>query len=111
LLSAAKVLNGEHFAYVRELVDGDNALLEFVSEIDGITINGIDLIRQVRMISTLPIIIVSSYGESSTVTEGLNAGADDFHHQSGAQGNCRRPHRATRHSSCLRRRNQPVAAS
>jgi len=40
--------------------------------------NGIDLIRQVRMISTLPIIIVSSYGESSTVTEGLNAGADDF---------------------------------
>ena len=45
LLSAAKVLNGEHFAYVRELIDGDNALLEFVSEIDGIKINGIDLIR------------------------------------------------------------------
>ena len=45
LLSAAKVLNGEHFAYVRELVDGANALLEFVSEIDGIKINGIDLIR------------------------------------------------------------------
>ena len=45
LLSAAKVLNGDHFAYVRELVDGDNALLEFVSEIDGIKINGIDLIR------------------------------------------------------------------
>ena len=45
LLSAAKVLNGDHFAYVRELVDGGNALLEFVSEIDGIKINGIDLIR------------------------------------------------------------------
>lgn len=45
LLSAAKVLNGDHFAYVRELVDGDNACLEFVSEIDGIKINGIDLIR------------------------------------------------------------------
>jgi hypothetical protein len=45
LLSAAKVLNGEGFAYVREIVEGDNALLEFVSEIDGIKINGIDLIR------------------------------------------------------------------
>ncbi|HOB12691.1 MAG TPA: nuclear transport factor 2 family protein [Novosphingobium sp.] len=44
LLSAAKVLNGDHFAYVRELVDGNHALLEFVSEIDGIKINGIDLI-------------------------------------------------------------------
>jgi predicted SnoaL-like aldol condensation-catalyzing enzyme len=45
LLSAAKVLNGDKFAYVRELVDGDEVLLEFVSEIDGIQINGIDLIR------------------------------------------------------------------
>lgn len=45
LLSAAKVLNGDGFAYVRELVDGDSACLEFVSEIDGIRINGIDLIR------------------------------------------------------------------
>lgn len=45
LLSAAKVLNGDQFVYVRELIDGDNALLEFVSEIDGIKINGIDLIR------------------------------------------------------------------
>lgn len=45
LLSAAKVLNGDSFAYVRELIDGDNACLEFVSEIDGIKINGIDLIR------------------------------------------------------------------
>jgi SnoaL-like domain len=45
LLSAAKVLNGEGFAYVRELVDGDNVMLEFVSEVDGIKINGIDLIR------------------------------------------------------------------
>ncbi|HQA16786.1 MAG TPA: nuclear transport factor 2 family protein [Novosphingobium sp.] len=44
LLSAAKVLNGDHFAYVRELIDGNHALLEFVSEIDGIKINGIDLI-------------------------------------------------------------------
>lgn len=45
LLSAAKVLNGEGFSYVRELVDGENVLLEFVSQVDGIHINGIDLIR------------------------------------------------------------------
>ncbi len=45
LLSAAKVLNGDKFAYVRELVDGDEVLLEFVTELDGIKVNGIDLIR------------------------------------------------------------------
>jgi hypothetical protein len=32
------------FRYVRELADGHEACLEFVAEIDGITINGIDLI-------------------------------------------------------------------
>jgi|GEM_PF-1763750 len=40
--------------------------------------NGIDLIRQVRLISTLPIIIISGYCNSATVAEGLNAGADDY---------------------------------
>jgi predicted SnoaL-like aldol condensation-catalyzing enzyme len=45
LLSAAKVLGNESFTYVREIVDGNDALLEFTSEIDGIKINGIDLIR------------------------------------------------------------------
>ncbi len=45
LLSAAKVLGNDSFAYVREIVDGNAALLEFTSEIDGIKINGIDLIQ------------------------------------------------------------------
>lgn len=45
LAAAGKVLGGEKFRYVREMVDGDNALLEFESELDGIHINGIDLIR------------------------------------------------------------------
>lgn len=45
LLSAAKVLGNDSFTYVRELIDGDDACLEFTSEIDGIHINGIDLIR------------------------------------------------------------------
>ena len=45
LLSAAKVLGNDSFTYVREIIDGIDALLEFTSEIDGIKINGIDLIR------------------------------------------------------------------
>lgn len=45
LNAAAKVLGNETFRYVRELVDGPEAMLEFVAEIDGVTVNGIDLIR------------------------------------------------------------------
>ena len=45
LHAAGKVLGNDAFHYVRELVDGPEALLEFVTELDGITINGIDLIR------------------------------------------------------------------
>ena len=45
LLSAAKVLGNESFTYIREIIDGQDALLEFTSVIDGIHINGIDLIR------------------------------------------------------------------
>ena len=42
--AAAQVLGGEGFAYVRELVDGNQVLLEFTNELDGIHVNGIDLI-------------------------------------------------------------------
>lgn len=45
LLAAAQVLGNDSFRYVREMVDGNDALLEFTAEIDGIQINGIDLIR------------------------------------------------------------------
>lgn len=45
LSAAGHVLGNETFHYTRELVDGPEAMLEFVAEIDGITINGIDLIR------------------------------------------------------------------
>jgi SnoaL-like domain len=44
LLSAAKVLGNDSFRYVREIVDGNEACLEFAADIDGIHINGIDLI-------------------------------------------------------------------
>jgi predicted SnoaL-like aldol condensation-catalyzing enzyme len=43
--AAAVVLGNESFRYVRELIDGDDVCLEFTAEIDGIQINGIDLIR------------------------------------------------------------------
>jgi hypothetical protein len=45
LAAAGQVLGGDNFRYLRELVDGDEACLEFETELDGITINGIDLIR------------------------------------------------------------------
>ena len=45
LLAAADVLGNDSFHYVRELVDGDDIMLEFVTELDGISVNGIDLIR------------------------------------------------------------------
>ncbi|MDE2562943.1 MAG: nuclear transport factor 2 family protein [Sphingomonadales bacterium] len=43
--AASRVFADTGFAYVRELVDGPEACLEFVAEIDGIKVNGIDLIR------------------------------------------------------------------
>ena len=43
--AAAVVLGNDTFCYVRELVDGDDAMLEFTATIDGIHVNGIDLIH------------------------------------------------------------------
>ena len=45
LAAAGQTLGNDSFQYVRELVDGDNAMLEFTTEMDGIHVNGIDLIR------------------------------------------------------------------
>ena len=45
LAAAGRVLGGDDFRYVREFVDGNEALLEFETVIEGIHINGIDLIR------------------------------------------------------------------
>ncbi|HET6537986.1 MAG TPA: nuclear transport factor 2 family protein [Sphingopyxis sp.] len=45
LFAASHVLGGEQFRYVREIVDGNQAMLEFSSELDGIHINGVDIIR------------------------------------------------------------------
>lgn len=45
LVAASHVLGNDSFRYVRELVDGDDMVLEFVTTIDGIAVNGVDIIR------------------------------------------------------------------
>jgi hypothetical protein len=45
LTGAMHVFNTSAFRYVREIVGERDALLEFTTEIDGIQVNGVDLIR------------------------------------------------------------------
>ena len=45
LMGATQVLNSKHFRYERQILGSHDALLEFSTEIDGIQINGVDLIR------------------------------------------------------------------
>ena len=43
-LSAAAEVLSDGFHYVKEIVDGNHAVLEFVCNIDGVTVNGVDII-------------------------------------------------------------------
>lgn len=45
LRAAFAVLIDPSFRYVREIVDPSDAVLEFEAEIDGVRVNGVDLIR------------------------------------------------------------------
>jgi len=45
LSAAFQVFFGESFRYVREIVGASDAVLEFETEIDGIVVNGVDLIK------------------------------------------------------------------
>jgi len=45
LSAAVHVFGNESFKYVREVVGESDAVLEFETEIDGITINGVDMIK------------------------------------------------------------------
>ncbi|SPE33044.1 conserved hypothetical protein [Burkholderiales bacterium] len=45
LSAAFRVFFNETFHYVRELVHGHDAVLEFLVEIDGISVNGVDMIK------------------------------------------------------------------
>ena len=44
LAAAGKTLGNDSFEYLREIVDGNNAVLEFSTEMDGIQVNGVDMI-------------------------------------------------------------------
>lgn len=44
LIAAMQVLGNETFHYVREFVGERDAVLEFVCEVDGVQVNGVDLI-------------------------------------------------------------------
>jgi len=44
LTAALYVFNNGSFKYLREIISGNNAVLEFTTLIDGITINGVDMI-------------------------------------------------------------------
>lgn len=45
LSAAAATLGQGEFRYVRELVDGQHAMLEFTCVLDGIHVNGVDIIH------------------------------------------------------------------
>jgi len=44
LTAALHVLNNDTFRYLRQVVSGNNAVLEFQTVIEGISINGVDMI-------------------------------------------------------------------
>lgn len=44
LSAAGATLGNDSFQYLREIVDGNNAVLEFQTEMEGIQVNGIDMI-------------------------------------------------------------------
>jgi histidinol dehydrogenase len=45
LTAALHTLNNEHFRIVRQVLQGDNAVLEFTTQLDGIHLNGVDIIH------------------------------------------------------------------
>ena len=45
LMAAAEIIGNGSFKYVREVCDDENAMLEFETEINGITVEGIDMIK------------------------------------------------------------------
>ncbi len=44
LSAASQTFSNSQFEYVRKIIDGNQAMLEFTAKIDGIIINGVDII-------------------------------------------------------------------
>ena len=45
LTAALQVFGNESFRYIREVIGASDAVLEFETEIDGIVVNGVDMIK------------------------------------------------------------------
>ena len=45
LSAAAKVFNSGDFKYVREYLDDTGAIMEFETQVDGVYVNGVDMLR------------------------------------------------------------------
>lgn len=45
LQAAAEIIANDSFKYVREVVDKQNAILEFETEINGLSVNGVDMLQ------------------------------------------------------------------
>ena len=65
LHAASHVLGGENFRYLREIVDGDQAMLEFQSELEA---KGYQV----------PIVFMTAHGDVATSVHAMKAGAIDF---------------------------------
>jgi two-component system KDP operon response regulator KdpE len=71
---------------VRAASDGESALDTFhdfhpdliITDLQMPAMNGIELCREIRKISEVPIIVLSVKGEEKTKVEALDAGADDY---------------------------------
>ncbi|HVE58804.1 MAG TPA: response regulator transcription factor [Pyrinomonadaceae bacterium] len=71
---------------VRTASDGETALDTFhdfhpdlvITDLQMPEMNGIELCREIRTISQIPIIVLSVKGEEKTKVEALDAGADDY---------------------------------
>lgn len=71
---------------VRTAADGESGLELFhdfhpdlvITDLSMPAMNGIEVCREIRKISEIPIIVLSVKGEESTKVEALDAGADDY---------------------------------
>lgn len=75
-----------HRYEVRTAADGESAIDTFrdfapdliITDLNMPEMNGIELCREIRQLSQIPIIILSVKGEEKTKVEALDAGADDY---------------------------------
>ena len=73
----AVVLSAENLAAARDILKSrlpDAAVIDIMLP-DG---SGLDLLREIRSVSNLPVLLLTAKGESADVVTGLSLGADDY---------------------------------